>query len=255
MEAPTAAAEQRDWVALPAGVLQYTFCLASTCHTPGTCLAAPVCRAWRSAAAGCSGTIRLLYHAGYRPADTSFITWLNNNSQQLGALILGSSNSIDNQPVLAALAEAAAAAQAAGRPLRLHTLRVMQEYATVTTGSGDFCIAVQRMQGFVDAHAVGQLVASLPHLRCLQLGITLSVSGTEGDFLATLAPLQRATQLEELYLQGPQTIPLPAQPWLLCCLPASRGSAGGLAAAQQVLTCPTSPRPPSCASAVSPGRT
>jgi hypothetical protein len=96
--------------------LQYIFCLASTCHTPGTCLGAPVCSAWRSAAAGCSDTIRLLYHAGYGPADQSSITWLESNSQQLGALTLGSSNSSDNSSILAALAESSAAAQAAGRP-------------------------------------------------------------------------------------------------------------------------------------------
>jgi hypothetical protein len=165
-----------------------------------------VCRAWRSAAAGCSG-IRLLYHTGYKPADQSFITWLGRNSHQLEALTLGSSNSDDYEPVLAALAEASAAAQAAGRPLRLHTLRVMQEYVAV--GGEDF--AVLRMQGYVGAQMAGRLLASLPHLRCLQLGMSWppegarTASGTSWvDLLqGPLAPLQAATQLQELYLQQP----------------------------------------------------
>jgi hypothetical protein len=94
---------------------------------------------------------------------------------------------------LTPLAEAAAAAQAAGKPLPLHTLRVLE--------------------GYVPVRLLGQLLARLPNLRVLQLA-----GGTMRDFwrevpegeaqqivdaLAPLAPLQQATQLEELYLDGP----------------------------------------------------
>jgi hypothetical protein len=66
------------------------------------------------------------------------------------------------------------------------------------------------LQGFVDVSTAGQLLASLPHLRCLQLGMCLpggmgadSAGAPSELVLHHLAPLQRATQLEELYLEGP----------------------------------------------------
>jgi hypothetical protein len=205
MDVPAEPAEQRDWQALPAGVLQHIFYLASFWQRPGTCVAAPVCRSWRSAAAGCS-RVRLLYHAGHKPADESFVTWLERNSGQLGALTLSSSDEcafLPSTSVLAALAEAAAAAQAAGRPLQLHTLRLL--------GGG--------VHTRVSLNTAGQLLAALPHLRCLQLGMDLpfgrslgSADGRDAAVLEALAPLQRATHLEELYLDGPGygilTIPL-----------------------------------------------
>lgn len=186
------AAEQRDWSALPPGVLQNIMCRASTWQAPGTCLAARVCSAWSLAAAGCSG-IRLLYHVGDPYVDCLFASWLTRNSRQLGALTLtfssdpGGPYGPDDDLVLAALTEAATAAQAEGRPLQLHTLRVLQ--------------------WVVDVRAAGQLLAALPHLRCLQLQLTWPyespASAGRGDLVRqALAPLQRATCLEELYLTG-----------------------------------------------------
>jgi hypothetical protein len=192
MDALARSAEQRDWQALPEGVLQHVFYRASCCQTPGTCVAAPVCRSWRSAAAGCS-RLRLLYHAGYKPADQSFIDWVQRNSGQLGSLTLSSSD----KEVVKGLAEAATTAQAAGRPLQLHTLRLL--------GWG------------VSVFTTGQLLTALPHLRCLQLGMHLSNgpnSARAGSavVLQALAPLQQATHLEELYLLAPslgfKTIPM-----------------------------------------------
>jgi hypothetical protein len=110
------------------------------------------------------------------------VAWLESNSGQLGALTLTGSSS---EQILAALAQAAAAAQAAGRRLPLHTLRVLGT--------------------LVSSYTTGQLLAGLPHLRCLQLGLELfmylprPVMDME---LVTLAPLQQATQLEELYLES-----------------------------------------------------
>jgi hypothetical protein len=186
MEAPAEAAEQRDWLALPAGVLQLIFCLASR-QTPGSCLAALVCHVWRAAAGGCSN-IRLLYHVGRVPTDLCFATWLECSSRQLEALIISCDGS-NCGLIMAALAQAAAAAQAAGRPLRLHTLRVLGECVPLPTA--------------------GQLLARLPHLRCLQLAMRwagydslASVKRTQ-EILQHLAPLQQATHLEELYLTGP----------------------------------------------------
>jgi hypothetical protein len=96
--------------------------------------------------------------------------------------------------VLEALAQAAAAAQAAGRPLQLHTLRVLG--ATI------------------DFHLVAKLLSGLPSLRCLQVTVAAPrfiYTGTgylnpeaAGPLVQKhLAPLQAATQLEELYLDCP----------------------------------------------------
>jgi hypothetical protein len=139
--------------------------------------------------------------------------WLEHNSPRLEAFTLITNsrhapNDTHREPILRALVTAAAAAQAAGRPLRLHTLRVLP--------------------GQVHVRTAGQLVAALPHLRCLQIDIHSGCDkySPEPDFLAllmleppplqhaplledrhlvleALAPLQHATQLEELYLTGP----------------------------------------------------
>jgi hypothetical protein len=62
----------------------------------------------------------------------------------------------------------------------------------------------------VDPELVGQLVAALPHLCCLQLevdapsfGGRLDHSDAWDSFKEDLAPLQQATQLQQLYLEGP----------------------------------------------------
>jgi hypothetical protein len=96
--------------------------------------------------------------------------------------------------VLTALAKAAAAAAAAGRPLQLHTLRVL---------------------GDVDGPTVSQLLGSLPHLRCLQLGLSPSMGLDR--LQQHFAPLQRATQLEELYLVPPGY--LGGESWMPALLP------------------------------------
>jgi hypothetical protein len=182
MDAPAETAEQHDWLTLPAGILQLIFCLASTWYTHGACLASLVCRTWRQAAAGCS-SIRLLYQVG--SADQSFTTWIGRNSQQLEALTLSGWHFSNIDAILTALAEAAAAARAAGRPLQLRTLRVLQKS--------------------IPLHITGQLLAALPHLRRLQLGISLPDIMLSSDKWGNqiqqyLAPLQSATQLEELHL-------------------------------------------------------
>jgi hypothetical protein len=185
MDVLEAAGKGRDWLVLPTGVLQLIICFASTWQTPGPCLASLVCRTWRSAAAGCRG-IRLLFHAGHYIVDQGFCAWLAGNGLVLGAFTLSSSKLSGTTMVLEALADAAAAAQAAGRPLRLHTLRILQ--------------------GRLTSQTAGRLVAALPYLRCLQLSMNGPwVVEEEGcdELLGNLAPLQQATQLQELYLEGP----------------------------------------------------
>lgn len=174
-----AAQEGPPWSSLPPGVLQLIFDAASRWQDPGPCLAARVCRAWRSAAAGCGG-IRLLYVA--QAANTSFNAWLGRNSHQLGSLVLSDGNQRTIHDVLGALADAATAAAAAGRPLRLHTLRVLE---------GDPFMAV-----------TGRLVSVLPNLLCLQLPPIPDSYRTQA-FVVQMAPFQQATQLQELYFSGP----------------------------------------------------
>jgi hypothetical protein len=176
-----APAQQRDWLALPGNVLQHIICLASTWQAPGCCVASAVCRTWRSAAVECLSRIQLLYHVGRGPADQSFATWLKleRNRQRLEALTLSGSNS-DNilhssEPIFRALTS---------RLLPLHTLRVLH--------------------GDVSVRSAGQLLAVLPQLRRLQLEMSVLDGGTRAPVLQQqLAPLQGATQLEELYFKGP----------------------------------------------------
>jgi hypothetical protein len=185
METFAESAADQDWGSLPAGVLQHIFCAASTCQSPGSCLATPVCQAWQSAAAGCSG-IRLLYLPGYSAADGSFSAWLRRNSQQLVTLVFGSSEACSaTNTLLDALADAGIAAAAAGRPLRLHTLRVL--------GPG------------YDVSITDRLLAGLPQLRCLQLSTGWAQERpfhAPPDALRFLAPLRTAAQLEAFYLTG-----------------------------------------------------
>jgi hypothetical protein len=99
--------------------------------------------------------------------------------------------STDTQPidqVVGALLEAAAAAVAAGRPLPLHTLRVL--------GPGP------------GMDLTGRLLVALCNLRCLQLQTrwSLDVSmQSHGAVMRHMGPLKQATQLEELYLADPFT--------------------------------------------------
>jgi hypothetical protein len=94
-----------------------------------------------------------------------------------------------------ALMAAAGAAAAAGRPLPLHTLRVL----------GDA----------LPLHFTVHLLAALPNLRCLQLEVWrlegtapstyvyLTVQHLTAKYQQPLGALQAASQLEELYLTGP----------------------------------------------------
>jgi hypothetical protein len=142
-----------------------------------------VCRTWRSAAAGCKG-IRLLYHAGCPAADASFTTWLERRSPQLEALTLSNCRLHATDDILSALAKAGKEAAAAGRPLRLSTLRLLVRTPEVVV----MC----------------RLLSAFPHLRCLQLDSRLLYVGkAHCNGLQGLAPLRQATQLQELYLVGP----------------------------------------------------
>jgi hypothetical protein len=134
-----------------------------------------VCRSWRSAAEECDG-IRLLYAAGRDEADQSFQVWLSRQGRRVKALTLTHSHDI-----LDTLADAAAAAAKAGRPLPLHTLRVL--------GSGPALATT------------GRLLAHLPHLHTLQLCAELGCT-EEKELRSLLAPFKRATQLQELYIRG-----------------------------------------------------
>jgi hypothetical protein len=168
-------------------VLQLIFSAASTWQGPGPCLVARVCRAWRSAAGGCKVT-HLLYAAGYPTADDSFRTWMGRNSHRLSALILSSSSFQAANTLLGALADAASAAVAAGRPLPLHTLRVLG------------CQP--------DLEVSRRLLAGLCNLRCLQLSPAPPSTRRSGAHLRHgvvegFAPLQQATQLQELYFSRP----------------------------------------------------
>jgi hypothetical protein len=134
----------------------------------------------------------VLYHMGRQAADQSFATWLEHNSSQLEALTLScnwdSNDSTDL--VLEALADAAAAAQAAGRPLQLHTLRVLGTE--------------------VELGLMIELLAVLPHLRGLQVALhhTFRMDSAARHLGArvrgVLRPLglQKATQLQHLHLYG-----------------------------------------------------
>jgi hypothetical protein len=134
--------------------------------------------------------MRLLHHVGHTLADQSLAAWLAQNSPQLEALTLAGSYVQSNGVILTALADAAAAAQAAGRPLQLHTLRV-----------------VGLVRGYVYIHTIGRLLAGLPRLRCLQLGMCVPceqgspVPEVDGvPAIQQLSSLHGATQLQELYL-------------------------------------------------------
>jgi hypothetical protein len=170
---------------LPEGVLQHIFIKASSWQTPGPCLSSRVCRTWRAAAAGCKG-IRLLYHAGLEAPDQSLAAWLACGSQQLVSFTLDSSSHAATEQVLGALATAATQAAAAGQPLPLHTLRVL--------GRGP------------PLDLIGRLLAALPPLRCLRMSGFKYANGSRigpsdaSEVQQHLAPLQHATQLQELHL-------------------------------------------------------
>lgn len=184
--------QARDWTSLPAEVLQCIFRRASTSQAPGICLASLVCHTWWLAAGEpCSG-MRLLYHTGQPVSDTSFANWLASRSQQVVALALQYKR--HSGVVVSALVSAAAAAAAAGHPLPLHTLRVLGDSVPLESAS--------------------QLLAALPHLRCLQLEVERLEGTPPNPAPQMVAPLaaqyqqqagaiQAATQLEELYLVGP----------------------------------------------------
>jgi hypothetical protein len=57
--------------------------------------------------------------------------------------------------------------------------------------------------GRVDTWTTGRILAALPNLRCLQLALFEDRSLASHDFTQDLALLQQATQLQELYLEGP----------------------------------------------------
>jgi hypothetical protein len=171
-----------------------------------------VCRQWREAAAAAAAAaaagrdgIHLLYQAGHEQKDQSFAAWLAGNSQRLEALTITTSSFDPNDPavfvrgsinnssanmILGALAEAATAAAAAGRPVPLHTLRVL--------GAGP------------DLDITGQLLAALPHLRTLQLNLwggcsgEMSMAQYDSALQQHLAPLKETTQLQELYVFMPR---------------------------------------------------
>jgi hypothetical protein len=133
--------------------------------------------------------LRLLYVAGDPVADQFFAAWLKRNSHQLDSLTIRGRFNNTSSIVLEALAAAAAAALAAGRPLPLHTLRLLVDS--------------------VDLRITGRLLVSLVNLCTLQLYDNTDVEYkecppagglTEGQ--QHLAPLQQATQLQELHLNG-----------------------------------------------------
>jgi hypothetical protein len=135
----------------------------------------------------------VLFQAGVERADHSFGRWLTANAQRVVALSLSCEDGVSVPMLLEDWVDDAAAAQAAGQPLSLHTLRVLR--------------------GGVDVKTVGRLLAALPNLRCLQLGMSeIDPSDwlapgehdpmTE-DLPALQQALQQATQLQELYLVGP----------------------------------------------------
>jgi hypothetical protein len=148
---------------------------------------------WRTAGGGCDD-IRLLYCAGNERADQAFVTWLWRNSPQLGALTLSApcSDWKHVERIARALCILAEAAAVAGRPLPLHTFRVLGQPG-------------QPMPTGMDV--TGGLLAHLPKLHCLQLDLSFNYSLSHEQMHAAvleyLGPFQQATALEELYLIGP----------------------------------------------------
>jgi hypothetical protein len=132
--------------------------------------------------------LRLLYCAGNSAADESFAAWLGHGSHQLDSLTICTCGDDILDMILGALADAGTAAAAAGKPLPLHTLRVLGSLKLDTTG---------------------RLLGSLVNIRTLQLSTPptqeQSTWDLQGAELAQqyLSPLQQATQLRELYLRGP----------------------------------------------------
>jgi hypothetical protein len=135
--------------------------------------------------------------------------------------------SSDAERVIGRLNAAAAAAAAEGQPLQLHTLRVL--------GPG------------LSPATTGRLLGRLPYLRTLQVslfepnGYAIRFRGpyvnpTPGRIAALqqhLVPLSRATQLEELWLQGPRIYTAVTDPIVAGLLPVnlrqlSRGVYGSL---------------------------
>lgn len=176
-----------DWQAIPSSALVHALRLASTWQSPATCQASLVCRAWRQISRGCSGLV-LLYVSGFPRRDESFAAWLRCQGHQVTALTLCGSNI---NRILTALAQAAAAAADAGRPLPLHTLRVLDLGPQLDT--------------------TRQLLANLPNMRHLQLPVpdpqaehfSLSKQQHLDLFQQHLAPLQQLKRLKELHVKGP----------------------------------------------------
>jgi hypothetical protein len=140
--------------------------------------------------------------------DQSLFSWLLRNSHQLEALtlhMLWDARDIDDGTIPAALAAAAQAAAAAGRPLQMHTLRVIRGHVRMST--------------------ICQLLESLPALRCLQLQMVVEDVRGSADEDASLvmqhpAVLQCAAPLEELYLyNGYYSLSLTRQPFFKQLLP------------------------------------
>lgn len=166
------------------------FHLASTPGRPGVCLASCVCRAWQTAVDEFAD-IHLMYDAGQAARDNSLAAWLQRYPHVLGGVTLKGSTDADVITVLEALLQAAETAAAAGAPLELHTLRLL--------GPG-------RRPLFVHVSWARDLLLCLPNLRTLQLSLVVSGSEVtaERDAAAVvqkyLAPLQQATQLEDLHV-------------------------------------------------------
>lgn len=200
-----------DWRALPNGVLQLIFHLASTWQKPGSCLAARVCSSWRAAAAGCRD-IQLLYCTGLPedPADLSFAAWLRQSGHQLGALTLIGNTFEATDMLLCALAEASSPPAAAAAPA---DLAAVEGGAGGTAGAGGshplplhtLCV----LWWGPSLQTIRRLLPALPNVRCLQLsgGIDERNLGlllrTEDRWQEPFVALKQAKHLRELHLEWP----------------------------------------------------
>jgi hypothetical protein len=117
--------------------------------------------------------------------QSSLAAWIAANSDQLEALTLTYDSGADIEVLLRPLAAAATAAAAAGRPLRLTTLRLLGG-------------------GVLDWALVRRLLAALPHLHTLQLSAVCICPSypDSGSVEEQLAPLMHHQQLQELNLGG-----------------------------------------------------
>jgi hypothetical protein len=172
---------------LPISALGLVFDQLTTLACPGVCLAAQVCKRWRDVATTAKG-LRVVYASGSTAKALSMADWISRHAPCVDALTLVGPKCLW---VLHALQGAAAKAMREGQPLGLASLIVYERWPADGCG----------------------LLGLLPHLQylCMYPAVNLLLhrppSQVAAAVRAMLAPLQHATSLTTLILDGPKIDP------------------------------------------------